>query len=130
MKQFFKKTWVYIKTYWYIGVILVIAIISLLLGKNKDVRKIFDLVRNERERGKKEIEIIKKSSEQQIEEIESNIKKYKDKKEKLTEEEEKDLEELQTKKEKMTKEMADSIKESPSTVLSRIAKEMGWDYEH
>ena len=65
-----------------------------------------------------------------MKEIVNNIEKYKEKEEELSRLEKKELKELEEKKIEMTKELANNIKENPSKVLSRIAKEMGWDYEH
>lgn len=130
MKIFFKQVWVTIKTYWYIGVILIVGVLAIIFGRNKDIKKIFKLVKSERELGKKEIEIIKNSNDEKLKEIVNNIEKYKEKEEELSRLEKKELKELEEKKIEMTKELANNIKENPSKVLSRIAKEMGWDYEH
>lgn len=128
MKTFFKKAWIHIKTYWYVLVIILVGIILFLVGSNRDIKKIFRLITNERERAKKEIEIVEKSNKEIISGIEENVDDFIDDKKELDSEFESDKKELDKKKENMSKELVNNIKENPSKILSRIAEEFGWDY--
>lgn len=64
-----KKTWVYIKKYWYVPLILIAGVSLWVLSVGRSGRQIWELLENTREAAKKEIEAIEKSNQEKEEKI-------------------------------------------------------------
>lgn len=129
MKLFFKKAWIFVKTYWYIFAIIIAGIFALLLGTEKDIKNIIKLINKERENARNEVEIIEKTNKKQKEEIKNKTDEYIDNVSKLEDEYQDKIEELRRKRNENEKDLTADIRENPSKTLEQIAKEMGWDYE-
>jgi len=129
MKLFLKKAWIFVRTYWYIFVGILVAIVAIVMGGSKDVSKIFDLVREERETAKKEIEIIETVHEKEREELRKNREKNTSQKNDLSEKYKEDKEKLEKIQKNAVDILVNDLAEDPNKTLAKIAKEMGWDHD-
>jgi K+ transporter len=118
---FWKKTWIWLKHYWYWPVIIVLLIFSAITGASSR-EKLFGLMSKQKENYEKQIQVIKETAKEtdkkKTEIFTDHIEEIK----KIEEEHDIKLEELEKEKQK---ELVDTIKEnkeSPEKLAEEIAK--------
>lgn len=118
---FWKKTWVWLKNYWYFPIIFIMGILLLLSGKGTN-SKAFKLLDNQKENYEKEIEAINKAKEQkdkrQKEIIEANQEKIKE----IELQFDVKIEELESNKEQELKKTIKEFENNPDELAKRIAE--------
>ena len=129
MKKTLKKIWIFIKTYWYIFVIIIGFVLSLLFSGKGNVSKIFDLLKQERDLADKERELIDLTDRQIDKEVGENLDEYFGDAERNEKEYQEKKKEIEKNVKEEEKKMANEIRENPEKTLRQIAHEMGWTYE-
>lgn len=115
-----KKVLAFLKTYWYIPVIIVVAVAFILLGKSNFALSLF---RGLRKDYSKEIEKINQLDEQKNKEKEELQKKYLETVAQLESKYIAEGKELEENKKKVVKKLVDKYKNDPDALTEQLAKE-------
>ena len=76
-KTFLKKVWLFLKTYWYIPLLLSWAVIAWLLLRNSST-SIMDVLYTAEKSYREQIEILNESHEKEIQKRDEVLKRYED----------------------------------------------------
>tara|TARA_R110000824_G_scaffold397753_1_gene600948 strand:- start:142 stop:546 length:405 start_codon:yes stop_codon:yes gene_type:complete len=118
---FFKKTWVWIKHYWYWPVIIVLLVFSVVSGTTSR-KKLFSLLTKQKENYEKEVQIIKEAAEEKdnkkTEIFTNHIKSLKD----LETEHNIKLAELQEEKREELITIVKENRDNPEELAEKVAK--------
>ena len=124
---FWKKTWIWLKHYWYWPVIIVLLIFSAASGTNSR-KKLFGLMSRQKENYEKEIQIVeetaKETDKKKTEIFTEHIKEI----EKIEEEHNIKVEELEEEKQKELAEIIRENKKSPDKLAEEIARILSAEY--
>lgn len=126
VKTFFKKVWVFFKTYWYIPLFLSWGIIAWLLLRQSPTR-VLDVLKQAEDSFKSQLDIITRSHEEEIKKRDEVIRRYQLTIKQLEEERRKKNEELTDKEKKRIKELAEKHKEDPEGFVKDIADNFGFE---
>ena len=126
-KIFFKKTWVFLKTYWYIPVFLIWTVILYFVFK-RDTNSISGILKEATKNYKKQIEVINESHEEEIKKRDEIINKYKDTLIKIENEYAKKNMLLKEKEKKEIRKLAEEYINDPETYTRKIAARFGFEY--
>jgi hypothetical protein len=118
---FWKKTWVWFKNYWYFPIIFVMGILLLFSGKGAS-SKAFKLFDNQKERYKKEIEVVEKNNAKANREKEKAVQANKEKIKELESQHNFKIEELESNKEQELQKTIKEFEDNPDELARRIAK--------
>jgi len=130
VKTFFKKSWLFFKTYWYIPLLLSWAIIAWLLLRSSSTN-IMDVLYSAEKSYRDQIEILNESHEREIQKRDEVLKRYEKTIKQLEEDRKRKNEELTTKEKKRVKELAEKHKDDPEAFAREIADKFGFEYvEH
>ena len=129
MKLFLKKAWAWLKTHWYLPLLLVLLLLTYLSGRSR-VNKVLKMFEASKESYEKQIEVINQSHEQELKKQEELYKTYLETLKKLQKEHDVNLENLE--KEKMIKldEMVKKYKGTPEDLERDLSEMFGisvWD---
>jgi actin-related protein len=123
-----KKFWTWFKLYWYVPIIIILAIMLLLMGKTDSVDKIKDLMQVKKNSFKREVETLETFQKLEEEMVEKSTENYHETIQKIEEKYKKETEEITKKEKKMAKDLTSELKNNPSDAVRKIAEEMGWEY--
>ena len=118
-----KKIWAFLKTYWNVPVLVIIAII---LGSKKD--KIHDILDIAKDSHKKQLDAIEASEKEKIEAKIAVEKEYEDTVKHIETKYEKEKKQLSTKDKKYIKKIVNDWTDDPEQVAERIRIRFGFEY--
>jgi Skp family chaperone for outer membrane proteins len=121
-----KKIWLFLKTHWYIPVIIIVGIVLLFAGKSKIAFELYKRMRGDYDA---EINRLNELSKKEREEKEALQKKYLEIISKLESQYAVDVQKLGKEKEKMVKELIAKHKDNPEGLTEELAKEFGFIFE-
>lgn len=114
-----KKVWIFLKTYYAIPIILLVAILFFLFRQRDSAIKLLDIIFESRKKYEKEVE---KISKQQKKESEHQVEKFLEEQRKLAEKREKEKKELEFKEGEELKKITEKSSEEQS---KELAKKLG-----
>lgn len=118
-----KKGWAFLKTYWYVPVLIVVAII---LGSKRDkIRDILDIAKHSH---KKQLNAIEASEKEKREAKKAIEKEYEDTVKQIEAKYEKEKKQLSTKDKKYIKKIVNDWTEDPDQMAERIRIRFGFEY--
>ena len=126
VKTFFKKAWTFLKTDWYIPLLLSWAIIAWLVLRQSPSR-VMDVLKQAEDSFKQQLDIITRAHEEDIKKRDEVIRRYQLTIKQLEEERRKKNEELTEKEKKRIKELAEKHKEDPEGFIKDIADNFGFE---
>ena len=126
VKTFFKKAWTFLKTYWYIPLLLSWAIIAWLVLRQSPTR-VLDVLKQAEDSFKQQLDIITRAHEEEISKRDEVIRRYQLTIKQLEEERRKKNEELTEKEKKRIKELAEKHKEDSEGFVKDIADNFGFE---
>tara|TARA_B100000029_G_C17153178_1_gene806809 strand:+ start:69 stop:473 length:405 start_codon:yes stop_codon:yes gene_type:complete len=124
---FWKKAWTWFKNYWYWPVIIVLLIFSLLSGRSSR-KKLFGLLDKQKENYERELEVVKKASEEASKEKTTIAEKYTEDLKKIEEEHAIRAEELKKEKQKEIESVLENNRDDPDKLAREVAKILSAHY--
>ena len=126
-KTIFKKVWYFLKTYWYIPLLISWAIIAWLVFRNSGT-SIADILFAAEESYRGQIDVLNEAHEAEIKKRDEILKRYQETIEKLEEDRKRKNEELLNKEKKLIKELAEKYHSDPEAYAREIADKFGFEY--
>ena len=120
-KIFWKKTWIWLKHYWYFPVIIALLIFSAISGRSS-MNKIFGLFTKQKESYEKEIQIVKEASEKASKEKSTVIEEYGKEVKKIEQDHDVRIEDLEEEKQKELEVTIKNNKNNPDKLAEQVAK--------
>ena len=126
-KLFFKKLWTWTKHYWYIPVMVIIAIVSWCFGRRNSAG-ILEMFEASKQSYKKEIEVLNQSHADEIEKRNNLIVEYQATLKKLEKEYKIKSKELSKREKEEVKKIVEKFENDPDGLARRIAEEFGIEH--
>ena len=126
-KTIFKKVWYFLKTYWYIPLLISWAIIAWLAFRNSGT-SIADILFAAEESYRGQIDVLNEAHDTEIKKRDEILKRYQETIEKLEEDRKRKNEELLNKEKKLVKELAEKYHSDPEAYAREIADKFGFEY--
>jgi len=126
-KTIFKKVWYFLKTYWYIPLLISWAIIAWLVFRNSGMN-IADILLAAEESYRGQIDVLNEAHDAEIKKRDEILKRYQETIEKLEEDRKRKNEELLNKEKKLIKELAEKYHSDPEAYAREIADKFGFEY--
>jgi archaellum biogenesis ATPase FlaH len=124
---FWKKTWTWIKHYWYWPVIIVLLLFSIFTGASSR-EKLINLLFKQKESYDKEIKIIKEVSEEASKKKTETIEDFVEEIKKIEQEHEIKVEDLQKEKQKELETTIQENRDKPDKLAREVAKILSVKY--
>ena len=124
-----KKAWVWLKTHWYLPLLLVLLLVTYLSGRAR-VNKVLKMFEISKESYEQQIKAINDSHEQEIKKQEELYNTYLDTMKKLEKDHNINLDSLEEKKKKKLDEMVKKYKGTPKELEQELGEMFGlnvWD---
>ena len=118
------KVWVWLKSYWYVPVILVLILIAALTGHGIK-NKYFEILMKARENHKKEVEIIEKNHTEEKQKTQDAIKRYQENISSIEKDYNIKMEELPRKQKKEVSEIIKKYDNNNNAMAKEIANILG-----
>lgn len=118
---FWKKTWAWLKHYWYWPVIITLLIFSTVTGTRAKER-LFEMLLKQKENYEKELEIIKKANEKKDLEKNKATEKYQEELKRIEEEHNLKLDELEEEKREELIRAVENNKDKTEELAKEVAK--------
>jgi K+ transporter len=116
-----KKAWIWIKHHWYVPVLLVLLVFSMLFGWKRN-QALLDMLEATSESYKKQLDVINKAHKKEIDTRDDLITEYQATINSLEEEYEFKLGDLEKDKQQEVEEMVKIHKENPSALADEMKK--------
>ena len=126
-KTIFKKVWYFLKTYWYIPLLISWAIVAWLVFRNSGMN-IADILLAAEESYRGQIDVLNEAHDAEIKKRDEILKRYQETIEKLEEDRKRKNEELLTKEKRLVKELAEKYHSDPEAYAREIADKFGFEY--
>lgn len=126
-KTFMKKAWVWFKNYWYYPVMIVVAIVAFCFGR-RDTDGILKMFAASKESYQKEIEVLKKSHEEEIKKRNELVEKHNETLKKIEEEYKIKLSELSSAERREIKKIVETHKDDPEGLAKRVGDVFGIEH--
>lgn len=123
---FLKKAWVWIKSYWYVPVIILAAIVGFVVTRKVPL-SLMQIISKRRELHQKEVEAIDEIHEEEIKEREKSLETYHKTIKEIEEKYEKDSKELSAKKKKKIKKIVEKTHNDPGELARQLSEQMGFE---
>ena len=120
-KIFWKKTWIWLKHYWYWPVIIVLLLVSVVSGRASR-GKLFGMLSKQKENYEKEIQIVKEASEKASKEKSTVIEEYVKEVKKIEQDHDVRIEDLEEEKQKELEVTIKNNKNNPDKLAEQVAK--------
>ena len=124
---FWKKTWSWIKHYWYWPVIIVLLIFSMVSDRGLK-EKLFDLLKKSKENYDKEIQVLKEAAEETDKKKTEIFTEHLEELEKIEKEHEIQVKDLREEKQKELLATIENNKNSPDKLAEEIAKVLSAEF--
>ena len=124
-KHFLQKAWVWTKNYWYIPLLVVLALAALLVKRTDIATK---LLKTRTESYKEQIDVLNESHATEIEKRDEIIRVHQEVMEQLDGQLESDLQEVDRKKEKRIKELVEENHDNPEGLSRALGDAFGIKY--
>ena len=124
---FWKKTWAWLKHYWYWPAIIVLLVFSIVTG-SRAKEELFELLLKQKENYEKELQIIKKTNKEKDLEKNKIFVEHKEELERIEEDHNLKLGELGEAKQKELIRTIEENKDSPDKLAEEIAKILRAEY--
>ena len=127
MSIFLKKAWAWIKSYWFVPVIIVlIMLFAFIRGSIKS--RLYEVIEKQREAHKKEIDLINSAEKEKQEKKAEVRKKHEEALTKIKEEYNIKLEKLEEDKKKEINEAVEEYRDKPDDLAREIARILSAEY--
>lgn len=126
-KLFFKKLWMWIKHYWYIPVMIIVAIVSWCFGRRSSAG-ILEMFEASKQSYKKEIDVLSKSYEAEIEKRNQLIAEYKATLKKIEEEYKIKSKDLSEREREEIKKILEEYEGDPEGLAERMSEAFGIEH--
>jgi len=123
-KTFMKRAWVWFKNYWYYPVIVIVAIVAWCFGR-RDTEGILKMFDASKESYQKEIEVLKKSHEEEINKRNKLIEKHNQALKKIEEDYKIKLDELSSAEKREIKKIVEEHQDDPEGLAERVGNVFG-----
>lgn len=123
-KTFVKKAWVWIKNYWYLPVMVVIGVVAFCFGR-RDTEGILKMFEMSKKNYQKEIEVLKKTQEEEIKKRDELMKKHDEALKKIEEDYKIKLDELSSAEKREIKKIVEKHKDDPEGLAKRVGDVFG-----
>tara|TARA_Y100001973_G_C5194268_1_gene333111 strand:+ start:1448 stop:1849 length:402 start_codon:yes stop_codon:yes gene_type:complete len=126
---FLKKAWVWLKTHWYLPILLVLLAITYFSGRAR-VNKVLKMFEASKESYEKQIKVINETHEQELKKQEELYNTYLNTMKKLEKEHSTNLDSLDKEKKKKLDEMVKKYKGTPKELEQELGSMFGiniWD---
>ena len=123
-KTFMKKVWIWLKNYWYYPVMVLVAIIAWCSGR-RDTEGILKMFEASKESYQKEIEVLKKTQEEEIKKREELVEKHNETLKKIEEDYKIKLDELSSAEKREIKKIVEEHKDDPEGLAERVGDVFG-----
>ena len=127
MNVFLKKTWIWLKNYWY-WPLIVLMIIIFSMSKSSLKAKMWELMAKQKESYKKEIDLINKKQEDLSSKKTEIIVEHEKKLDELEKQHEEKREEIKKEKKKEVTVLIEEYKENPDELAKRVAAALSAEY--
>lgn len=124
-KHFLQRAWVWTKNYWYIPLLVVLALAALLVKRTDIATK---LLKTRTESYKEQIDVLNESHANEIEKRDEIIRVHQEVMEQLDGQLESDLQEVDRKKEKRIKELVEENHDNPEGLSRALGDAFGIKY--
>ena len=124
-KHFLQKAWVWTKNYWYVPLLVVLALAAFLVKRSDIATK---LLETRTESYKEQIGVLNESHTNEIEKRDEIIRVHKEVMGQLDEQLESDLQEVDRKKEKRIKELVEDNHDNPEELSRALGNAFGIKY--
>ena len=124
-KHFLQRAWVWTKNYWYIPLLVVLALAALLVKRTDIATK---LLKTRTESYKEQIDVLNESHTNEIEKRDEIIRVHKEVMGQLDEQLDDDLRENQRRKEKRIKELVEDNHDNPEELSRALGDAFGIKY--
>jgi len=118
---FWKKSWTWLKHYWYWPVIVLLIVFSFFAGRSMR-SKMFDLLAAQKESYKKEIDVLKKASEEKEARKNDVVVEHQKELEKIEERHQLKIADLHDKKREELVSTIEKNKDNPESLAREVAK--------
>ena len=125
VKHFLQRAWVWTKNYWYIPLLVVLALAALLVKRTDIATK---LLKTRTESYKEQVDVLNESHTNEIEKRDEIIRVHKEVMDQLDEQLESDLQEVDRKKEKRIKELVEDNHDNPEELSRALGDAFGIKY--
>jgi len=126
-KAFIKKAWVWIKNYWYYPVMLVVGIVAWCLGR-RDSAGILEMFEVSKESYQKEIDVLKKTHEEEITKRNLLVALHSETLKKLEEEYKIEISKLSAAEKREIKKIVERHKDDPEGLARRVGDVFGIEH--
>lgn len=126
-KAFMKKVWVWIKNYWYLPVMVVVAAVAWCFGR-RNTEGILKMFATSKESYQKEIEVLKKTHEEEIKKREELVLHHNETLKKIEEEYKIKISELNSAERREIKKIVDKHKDDPEGLAKRVGDVFGIEH--
>jgi len=123
---FLRKTYSFLKSYWYVPAILVVALVATIVMRKVPI-SLMQIIAKRREMHKKEVEAIDKVHEEEIESREKALETYHKTIKSIEEKYQEDSKELSSRKKKQIKKIVEETHDDPEELAKRLAEQMGFE---
>jgi hypothetical protein len=121
-----KKAVSWLKNYWYLPIIAILAVIALFVTAGSN-RSLFDIIANAMDSHKKEVDAIDRAHQEEIAKREKALELYHATVAQIEEKFEEDQKSLDEKKKREIKRIIEENHDSPEELAKRISETMGFD---
>jgi len=127
VKTFLKKSWVWIKKYWYLPALAIYAFATWVFFRGK-AQKAVDVYLSTRQRYEEQLEVINKAHKEEIEKRDRILEEYTKILEAIENEYALNKKSLDDKKKREVKELIKKHLDDPKELAKLISKEYGFEY--
>jgi len=125
-KLFLKKTWTWLKNYWYVPVLAIYTIVVYVVSR-KNTGTLKNVFETRKDSYEKQIKILNDSHKEELEKKEELIRQYHDTVERLDHEYKKQKLELKDWERKKVKKIVEETHNDPSARVKKISEEFGFE---
>lgn len=126
MILFLKKTWSFLKNYWYIPVIIIVIIVAYIAFQSVP-SSLANIISKRREMHKKEVDAINDIHAAEIEQREKALKAYHKTIKTIEEKYDNDKNNLSKRKKKKIKKIIEETNNDPDRLAKRLSEQMGFE---
>lgn len=123
-KTLMKKAWIWIKNYWYLPVMIAVAIVAFCFGR-RDTEGILKMFSASKESYQKEIEVLKKTHADELKQRNDLLEKHDETLKKIEEDYKIKLDELSSAERSEIKKIVETHKEDPEGLAKRVGDVFG-----
>ena len=126
-KTFVKRAWIWLKHYWHFPAMIIIGLVAWCMGR-RESEGILQMFEASKESYRKEVDVLKRSHEEEIRKRDELVAKHSETLKKLEEEHMIKINELSSAERREIKEIVEEHKDDPAGLAKRIGNVFGIEY--